>query len=320
MNRILTVTIPQLTARHREEIRAAAEARGLEALFFEREEDALSALAGTEILFSQSDRLARHAPGLRWQCTPSAGVDHLRKENVFPNPDTVLTNSSGAYGVTISEHVVMVTLEIMRRQQEYTRVVEARGWERGLAVRSIRNCRILLMGTGDIGQETAKRLRAFSPASLTGMNRSGRNPDGLFDRVITAEELDGILPETELLVLSLPDTGETRQMMDARRLALLPDGAILVNVGRGSAIAQDVLEKELRAGRLHAALDVFEQEPVPPEDGIWTCPNLLITPHTAGNMTLPYTLDRIVALFLEDLDNYCAGRPLLRRVDPRKGY
>ncbi len=320
MERMLTVTIPQLTARHREAVRAAAEARGFRVRFFESEEEAVPALAETEILFSQSALLARHAPGLRWQCTPSAGVDHLMADGVFPNPETLVTNSSGAYGVTISEHIVMVTLEVLRRQQEYTRIVEAREWRRDLPVRSIRNSRVLLLGTGDIGQETAARLRAFGPASITGMNRSGRNPGGLFDRVITAEELDVALPETNLLILSLPGTAETRHLMDGRRLALLPDGAVLVNVGRGSAVRQDALAEELRSGRLYAALDVFEEEPLPREDGFWSCPNLLITPHTAGNMTLPYTLDRIVELFLEDLENYAAGRPLLRRVDLRRGY
>jgi phosphoglycerate dehydrogenase-like enzyme len=109
-------------------------------------------------------------------------------------------------------------------------------------------------------------------------------------------------------------------MMDSRRLGLLPDNALLVNVGRGTVVDQRALEKELRAGRLYAALDVFEQEPLPPEDSLWDCPNLLMAPHVAGNMTLPYTRDRIVELFLEDFENYCAGRPLARRVNLGKGY
>ena len=109
-------------------------------------------------------------------------------------------------------------------------------------------------------------------------------------------------------------------MLDARRLALLPDQALVINVGRGSVIDQRALEKELRAGRLCAALDVFEQEPLPAEDSLWDCPNLLMAPHVAGNMTLPYTKDRIVALFLEDFENYCDGKPLHRQIDLAKGY
>ena len=86
------------------------------------------------------------------------------------------------------------------------------------------------------------------------------------------------------------------------------------------AVDQDALERELRAGRLCAALDVFAGEPLPADHPLWTCPGLLITPHIAGNMTLPWTVRRIVELFLEDLERYDAGLPLLRHVDPRKGY
>ena len=104
------------------------------------------------------------------------------------------------------------------------------------------------------------------------------------------------------------------------QLKLLPDDAIIINVGRGSVIDQSSLEKELRNGRLFAGLDVFEQEPPEKDDPLWELPNLLITPHMAGNMTLAYTVNRIVELFLEDFENYCAGRPLARQVDLKRGY
>ena len=136
----------------------------------------------------------------------------------------------------------------------------------------------------------------------------------------TQEFLDSVLPETDILIISLPGTAETLHMLDTRRLAMLPDHALIVNVGRGAVIDQQALESELRSGRLLAALDVFEQEPLPDDDPLWTCPNLLITPHIAGNMTLPYTRRRIVELFLEDFENYCAGKPLARQVDLQRGY
>ena len=134
------------------------------------------------------------------------------------------------------------------------------------------------------------------------------------------KQLDSILPETDILVISLPGTAETLHMLNARRLAMLPDHALIINVGRGTVIDQPSLEAELRKGRLFAALDVFEQEPLPDDDPLWNCPNLLITPHVAGDMTLPYTRQRIVELFLEDFENYCAGRPLARQVDLKRGY
>ena len=126
--------------------------------------------------------------------------------------------------------------------------------------------------------------------------------------------------ETDILILSLPATAETAHLLSAPLLKLLPDDAVVVNVGRGSVIDQDALEKELRSGRLFAALDVFEQEPVPPDSTLWTCPRLIITPHVSGDLSLPYTVEKVVTLFLEDFENYCEGRPLLRLVDRQAGY
>ena len=320
MKRKLVVVNAALNENHRALIRGVAEKNGFEALFFDRSAQALPFLTDAEIIFGQSRTLAKNSPRLRWLCTPSAGVDQFTAPDTFSSPDAVLTNSSGAYGVTIAEHIVMVALEMLRRQLDYSAIVRRREWVRELPVRSIKGSRITLLGTGDIGQEAAVRLRAFDPARLLGVNRSGKNPQELFDRVIPQEQLDAVLPETDILVISLPGTKETRHMLDARRLRLLPDQALVINVGRGTVIDQKALENELREGRLRAALDVFEQEPLPADDPLWNCPNLLIMPHVAGNMTLPYTKDRIVELFLEDFENYCAGRPLKRLVDLKKGY
>ena len=320
MSKKLVTVIAALDESQRARIAAAAEKHGFEALFFDSDAAALPALGDAEIAFGVSAALAKNSPRLRWQCTPSAGVNQFMGKGVFASPDAVLTNSSGAYGVTIAEHVIMITLEVLRRQKDYNAIVSRREWFRDLPVRSIKDSRITLLGTGDIGRECALRLRAFGPRTLTGVNRSGRNPGDLFDRIVLQDQLDGLLPETDILIVTLPGTAETFHMLDASRLAMLPDAALVVNVGRGTVIDQQALEKELRAGRLCAALDVFEQEPVPAGDSLWDCPNLLMAPHVAGNMTLPYTKARIVELFLEDFENYCAGRPLARQVNLEKGY
>ena len=320
MQRTLVAAIRELTRKQREEIRRAACAHGFEALFFDSPEDALPALADAEVVFCQSEFLARNAPRLRWLCSPFAGVDNFLAPGAFASAEAVLSNSSGAYGVTIAEHIVMVALEMLRRQLDYDAIVARRGWRRDLAVRSIHQSRVTLLGTGDIGREAALRLRAFRPERIVGVNRGGRDESGLFDRVLPREALDAVLPQTDILIASLPGTAETRRMLDAAKLALLPDGALLINVGRGSVLDEAALEKELRAGRLQAALDVFEHEPLPKDSPLWDCPNLRLTPHVAGNMTLPYTVERIVSMFLEDFENYCAGRPLKRLVAREKGY
>lgn len=316
MTRKLIAALPTLTEKHRRRLTEAAEAHGFVAEFYENYLAAVAGAADAEVILTNLPEPAKYAPHLKWFCTSNAGYDVFLKDGIFASPDAVLSNSVGAYGVTLSEHIVTVALMMMRRQMDYREIMEKRGWRRDLPVRSLHGSRILILGTGDIGTETARRLRAFAPASLTGVNRRGHNPEGLFDRIVGMDDLDGLLPKTDLLVMCLPGTAETAGLMTADRLALLPDDAFLVNVGRGSALDQRALAERLRAGHLAgAALDVFQQEPVPPEDPLWDTPRLLMTPHVAGNVSLPYTVDRIVDLFLEDFENYCAGRPLKRQVD-----
>jgi len=319
-NRSLVVVLPDLTESHRETIRSAAVSRGFVCRFFDEPSQSLPFLKDAEIIVGTDPFLSRNAPNLRWLCSPFAGTDRFLADDAFASPSALLTSSSGAYGVTISEHIIMLLLEILRRQPEYRAHTDKREWVRRLPVRAIYGSRITLLGTGDIGRETLRRLRGFSPKQILGVNRSGRNPGGLFDRVMQREKLDELLPETDILIISLPATRETYRMISGKQFRLLPDDAVIINVGRGSVIDQDALEKELRGGRLFAGLDVFEKEPVPENSSLWTCPRLIITPHVAGDTSLPHTVDRIVELFLTDFGNYCSGRPLERLVDRCTGY
>ena len=121
--------------------------------------------------------------------------------------------------------------------------------------------------------------------------------------------------------MSLPATPETKGILSRERFALLPQDAYIVNVGRGSAIDEDALADNLESGHLAgAALDVFQNEPLPADNRLWKTKNLLITPHVAGNMTLPYTKDKNVKMFIEDLKNFTEGRPLHYLVDRKLGY
>lgn len=321
MTKTLLVDVRELTDSQRATIADAARARGFRAAFASNEAEAEAVAPEAEILFSLNAALLKNAPKLKWWCVPYAGVDAFLKPALEDRRDILLSSSSGAYGVTIAEHIVMVTLMLMRRQMEYTEVVRNGGWRRDLPIRAIRGSRIAVLGAGDIGREAAVRLRAFGPASVVGVNRSGINPGDMFDAVVSVDALDDLLPRVDVLIMALPDTPETRHILDARRLHLLPEDAFIVNVGRGSAIDEAALAAQLHAGRFAGvALDVFAREPLPADDPLRTCPRLLITPHVAGNMTLDYTVARIVELFLEDFGNYCEGRPLARRVEPGKGY
>ena len=137
---------------------------------------------------------------------------------------------------------------------------------------------------------------------------------------MTLSDLDSVLQETDILVMALPSTGETVGVLSRERIALLPPQAIVVNVGRGTAVDQEALAEALNAGRIAgAALDVFVPEPLPQDHYLWTTKNLLITPHVAGNMSLGYTRDKDVDMFCEDLENFAAGRPLAHLVNRKLG-
>lgn len=320
MSRIICVVNEFITDAHRRQIDAAAEKHGFSVRYYQTKADASGHLADCEVLFGHWRSLLKEAPMLKWYCCSYAGVDPYQPPFRFPE-GVLLTNSSGAYGVTISEHIMMVTLMLQRRMLDYAQIVRDRGWTNDLPVRSIQGSRLTLLGTGDIGTTFAQRAKALCPASVTGVNRSGRVPDPVYDRVVPMAELDRVLPETDILVMSLPSTPETVGILSRERLALLPESAILVNVGRGSAIDQDALMDALNAGRLAgAALDVMTPEPLPADHPLWTTKNLLITPHVAGNMTLGYTCNKTVSMFCDDLENYAEGCPLKHLVDLKRGY
>ena len=316
----LLVNLPEFNETQRQMIRKAADLKNYTAVFFDETEDALSEAADASVILSGNPALVPAAKKLRWFCAPSAGVDHfVRVWDAAPD-QAILSNSSGAYGVTISEHIVLMLLELMRQREQYREIVSRREWVRNLPVRSILGSRITMLGTGDIGQETLKKLRGFRPACIVGVNRSGQNPGGMFDRVVPVSELTEVLPETEVLIMSLPGTKESTGLLSREMLSLLPDYAIIVNVGRGNSIDEEALLSELRLGRLFAALDVFSTEPLPQDSPFWDCPNLLLTPHISGNMTLPYTVQRICELFLSDFERFGRGEKPERTVDIRRGY
>lgn len=312
-----------LTEAHKARIRETAEDLGFTPHFFtlDQFEEAKTCLQGCEILYAHNQELLRAAPAsLKWYCCSYAGVDPYCKDpGLFANPDCLLTNSN-CYGVTIAEHVVMVLLMLLRRMPEYEEVVRSRGWSNQLPIRSIRDNTFTILGTGDIGINVADRLRGMGAARITGLSRSGRAREG-FDEVLPIARLDEALPQARNLIMALPGTAETYHILNRARIALLPRGAYVVNVGRGAAVEQEPLAEALNAGRLGgAALDVMDPEPLPGDHPLWTARNIILTPHVSGNMTLGYTCDRNVEMFCEDLGNYAAGRPLNGLIDRARGY
>lgn len=323
MSRDICICVSFFSEAHREQIRTAAAAAGFTPHFFtvDQLEEAKACVQHCEILYSHIPELLRAAPAsLKWYCCAFAGVDPYCKDpSIFANPDCILTNSNG-YGVTISEHVVMVALMMLRRMPEYNEIVRARRWDNQLPIRSIRDSEFTILGTGNIGANVAQRLRGMNAGKITGLSRSGR-PQADFDEVLPISALDDVLPRTRFLIMALPGTAETIHILNRARIALLPQDAYVINVGRGSAVEQEPLMEALNSGRLAgAALDVMDPEPLPQDHPLWTTKNLILTPHISGNMTLGYTCDINVEMFCTDLDHYANHRPLNGLVDRTLGY
>jgi phosphoglycerate dehydrogenase-like enzyme len=165
--------------------------------------------------------------------------------------------------------------------------------------------RVVILGLGSIGTAIAERLRPFG-VEVIGVGRTAR------DGVHGLAELDEVLGGADILVNILPLTGATGGLLDARRLGLLPDGALLVNAGRGRTIETAALVDELRAGRIRAALDVTDPEPLPGDHPLWGLPNVLITPHMAGDS--PATAPRAFELAGDQVRRFAAGEPLVNEV------
>ena len=256
---------------------------------------------------------------LKWLQLWSAGSDAFHRNGKFPK-DAILTNGSGGYGMTIAEHMIGVLLMLMRKlDRAYKNQLEC-NWAKVGPITSIYNSRILIVGMGNLGGEFGVRVKALG-AHVTGIRRSERAKPDYADEVYTAEKLDELLPLADVVVLSVPDTGETQKLMSAERIAKLKKGSILINVGRGTAVDTDAIVKALENGDIYgAALDVTDPEPLPADHPLWKAPNVIITPHISGGHELPETYRRLCEIAIENYDAFCKDKPMRNIVDFKKGY
>ena len=234
--------------------------------------------------------------------------------------ETVLTNATGAYGLAISEYMVAVWLELLKKLHLYRDVQRTGKWCDLGQVRSAWNSTVLVLGLGDIGGEFAKRAKALG-ARVIGVRRTGTDKPDFVDELIHTDKLDEYLPQADCVAITLPGTTATKGMFDAERMAKMKDGAILLNVGRGMIVDTDALCAALENGKLAGAgVDVTDPEPLPTDHPLWKMENAVITPHISGGYHLQETHDRIVRIMAENLKRFLAGEPLRNVIDFSTGY
>lgn len=213
-------------------------------------------------------------------------------------PDGImLANCRGAHGGSTAEWVVAALLSIYRDMREFDHAQAERRWALHLTD-TLQGKNVLVIGAGDLGNQLRRRLEPFD-TNVTLVGSTAR------EGVRGVAELPQLLGHYDAVVLMVPVTRETIGMVDANFLSLMPDGAVLVNAARGSIVRTDALLAELNSGRLRAALDVADPEPLPPDHPLWTAPGLLLTPHVAGTCRGNY--DRAYAVAAGEIALFAAG-------------
>jgi phosphoglycerate dehydrogenase-like enzyme len=307
--------------------RYAADHKGRDVRRSEEEEARWRAhLARATILFdfdqTHLEDLPEVAPNVRWVQATSSGIGQFVERMGYARrmPDITFTTASGVHARPLAEFTLMCMLGHVRGMLPTVHAQRDRHWER-FAGTDLEGRTVLVVGYGAVGQEVGRMARAF------GMEVLGvrRRPEGMEPAEVHADELAGpealgtLLPRADFLVLAAPHTGETEEMIGARELAALPEGAALVNIGRGALVDEPALVAALQGGSLAGAyLDVFAQEPLPPESPLWAMPNVLVSPHSGS--TSDRENGRITDLFCDNLARYREGRPLRNVLDPGRLY
>jgi phosphoglycerate dehydrogenase-like enzyme len=289
-------------------------------LFFDWDEDNFnSSMSNSDVLIAwnfPTSNLKKIAPNLKWIHCISAGVEHLLPLDWIYD-GLVLTNSSGVHSKKAGEYGLMSVLML---QNHMPKIITNQKDKKFISLFSnpIAGKTIVVVGTGSLGSSMIK-LTVPLGANIIGVNKKGRMVDGC-SKVVTIEKIDTVLPEADILYLALPETPETKNIINRKRLDLLKPSCGIVNIGRQSAMDYEALCEKLNKGELAGAiLDVFTHEPIKSNSKLWNTPNLVITPHVSSDDHGSYvkmTLD----LFVKNLKLFISNKELVNQIDKDLGY
>ncbi len=288
----VTVLVPD-----EEGVTALSEIEGVRPVVYRRGEPVPAEAAGAEVLVTgdrPSEELWRELPNVKLVQLLVAGAEDW----IGKVPDGVLLSTCrGAHGGSSAEWVVAVLLAIYRGLDGFADGLRRKHWARR-TTDTLQGKRALIVGAGDLGRHLRRRLETFD-VRCTMVGATAR------EGVHGVGELPDLLPDHDITVLMVPLTQHTQGLVDAEFLAAMPDGAILVNVSRGPVVVTDALVAELASGRLRAALDVTDPEPLPEGHPLWDVPGLLLTPHVAGAVS--GRRQRAYAVVARELSHYLSG-------------
>ena len=269
-------------------------------------------------------KIVPHLRGVKLVLSLMAGTEWIPGAM---GPHVTICNARGAHNISTAEWTLSVILTMLKHFPLFLDIQKSGEWRRRseasaeylhltgdtrplyppVMVEELTGKTVMLVGYGSIGKEIERMLEPFRVKLIRVARTSRDNP-----KVHAVGELDALLPEAQVVVLILPSSNETRWLIDARQLALMQQGTLLVNAARGPIVNTDALVEALKSGRIRAALDVTDPEPLPIGHPLWKCPNLLITPHVGGSS--PEFARRALQVAADELRRYMAGEPLLNVV------
>ena len=274
-------------------------------------------LAETELFVGIIPKdLPPQMPKLRFVQLLSAGANTFG----FLPENVVLANAYGAYGDSIAEHLLTTTMMALKRMPEYVKMQDEQEWKPLTDIGRIEGSKVLSVGMGAIGTSYCRMTSALG-ATCYGVRRTIHDKPDFVEKLVTPDGMDELLPEMDIVALSLPGTAEVKDMFDERRLRLMKQGAIILNVGRGNSIVTEDLIKVMNEGHLKAAcLDVMDPEPLPKDHPLWTTPRVYITPHISGGFRAGVNYDRVMDRVFSNVELVLDGKPPVHIVDRELGY
>jgi phosphoglycerate dehydrogenase-like enzyme len=324
---------PILSARYRERDleRIAAAAPGSRLVSVSLEGLADSDLSDVEVLLRGPmptgvfDRILARAPRLMWVHSATAGVERVLTP-VALERGLAITNARGVFSDPIAEYVLMMILSVSRRLPLLLELQRERTWQ-PLEGREMADVTVGVAGLGSIGRRVAELALTMGARVVATRRRSAidgaaeTEPDevtALID-MLPADGLPQLMEQSDFIVLALPLTAETTDIINSDILAHAKTGAWLINIARGALVDERALIRAIRDGRLGGAvLDAFREEPLPADSELYTTPNVIVTPHTSWSSGR--VLDRSIELFCDNLERFRRGEPLANLVDPAAGY
>jgi phosphoglycerate dehydrogenase-like enzyme len=291
----------------------------IEYLFDWDNDNLVSSMKDADVLLGwnfPTNKIKSIAPNLKWIHIISAGVNHLSPFD-WMKEDVILTNSRGVHSKKAGEFGLM---SILMLQNQMTKIVTNQKNKKFVSLLSkpIEGHKVVVVGTGTLGASMIKHISKLG-AEVIGVNRRGRNVGGC-SKVITFDKIDEVLSIADFLYLAVPETKETKGLINKERLNKLKPTCGIVNIGRESVLDYEALRKKLEKNQIAGAiLDVFSQEPISKQSKLWDTPNLVITPHISSDSEGNY-IEMVLKIFFKNLKLFIENKKLINQIDKELGY